>query len=327
MLVDRRQQVGGVGVRVEDGHAQQGRGAGLPSDLPPRSMTHTIGSLTASDDLTLFTRRWTPDRGPRAVVVLVHGVHEHSGRYAGRRERADAPRLRGPRARPAGARAVARPARPRRGVRRVRRRPEHLPGPGPRPGRRGAGVPDGPLDGRARGGLDRRPPRDRRAWPASSCRRRRWRSTGRRSSWRRWRPFVARWLPNVPVTRLDLSQAVARPDGRARLPRGPADDQAGRPRPAGVRGRPGHRRRPRPARGVRRAALPVPRRRRRDHDPAGTRWLAEHAASDDVTLKLWPGLYHETLNEPERDRVIGALGDWLVAHLPRLGDATGAGRA
>lgn len=40
------------------------------------------GSLLAADGLTLFTQRWTPDASPRAAVVLVHGYAEHSGRYA-----------------------------------------------------------------------------------------------------------------------------------------------------------------------------------------------------------------------------------------------------
>lgn len=57
-----------------------------------------------------------------------------------------------------------------------------------------------------------------------------------------------------------------------------------------------------------------------DHitDPAGSRALAEHAPGD-VTLKLWEGLRHETMNEPERDKVIAALADWILAHVPEAG--------
>ncbi len=29
----------------------------------------------------LFVRRWKPDSGPHAVICLVHGIGEHSGRY------------------------------------------------------------------------------------------------------------------------------------------------------------------------------------------------------------------------------------------------------
>ena len=35
-------------------------------------------------------------------------------------------------------------------------------------------------------------------------------------------------------------------------------------------------------------------------------------ASGDTTLRIWDGLRHETLNEPERDVVIDALADWIL---------------
>ena len=38
--------------------------------------------------------------------------------------------------------------------------------------------------------------------------------------------------------------------------------------------------------------------------------------SEDKTLRLYPGLYHEIFNEPEQARVLGELGDWLDAHVP-----------
>src|SRR5258708_20185873 len=41
-----------------------------------------IEFLHSSDGLKLFTQRWETDGPARAVVVLVHGVAEHSGRYA-----------------------------------------------------------------------------------------------------------------------------------------------------------------------------------------------------------------------------------------------------
>jgi len=42
---------------------------------------HTTGTLIAPDGLSLFTQAWQPEREPRAVVLLAHGVGEHSGRY------------------------------------------------------------------------------------------------------------------------------------------------------------------------------------------------------------------------------------------------------
>lgn len=44
-------------------------------------MKHETGSLAAPDGITLFTRSWMPESGLRGLVLLVHGVAEHSGRY------------------------------------------------------------------------------------------------------------------------------------------------------------------------------------------------------------------------------------------------------
>jgi alpha-beta hydrolase superfamily lysophospholipase len=46
--------------------------------------------LRVDDGLKLFWRRWTPDREPKAVVVLVPGAAEHSGRYEHVAERLNA---------------------------------------------------------------------------------------------------------------------------------------------------------------------------------------------------------------------------------------------
>jgi acylglycerol lipase len=45
-------------------------------------MRHTEGHLTSGDGLTLYHQAWLPDAEPRAVVMLLHGLGEHSGRYA-----------------------------------------------------------------------------------------------------------------------------------------------------------------------------------------------------------------------------------------------------
>ena len=42
----------------------------------------TTGTFRTKDGLTLFSRTWLPLTEPRAVVALVHGYAEHSGRYA-----------------------------------------------------------------------------------------------------------------------------------------------------------------------------------------------------------------------------------------------------
>ncbi len=51
-------------------------------------------------------------------------------------------------------------------------------------------------------------------------------------------------------------------------------------------------------------------------DPAGAQMLFETVGSSDKTLKLYEGLYHEIFNEPERDQVLGDMEKWLDSHLP-----------
>ncbi|MGH2632653.1 MAG: lysophospholipase [Tepidiformaceae bacterium] len=46
----------------------------------------------------------------------------------------------------------------------------------------------------------------------------------------------------------------------------------------------------------------------------GSEVLFERAVSKDKTLKLYPGLYHEILNEPERLQVLADMTAWLDAH-------------
>ena len=48
---------------------------------------------------------------------------------------------------------------------------------------------------------------------------------------------------------------------------------------------------------------------------AGSRMLAENAASAEVALKIYPGLYHEVFNEPERDVVLDDVTAWIETHL------------
>ena len=53
-----------------------------------------------------------------------------------------------------------------------------------------------------------------------------------------------------------------------------------------------------------------------DHlvDPIGARELYDSVGSTDKTLKIYPGLYHEVFNEPERGQVLGDVEAWLAAH-------------
>jgi alpha-beta hydrolase superfamily lysophospholipase len=48
---------------------------------------------------------------------------------------------------------------------------------------------------------------------------------------------------------------------------------------------------------------------------AGSYRLVECVGSSDVELKVYPGLYHEVFNEPERDQVLGDVVSWITARL------------
>jgi acylglycerol lipase len=49
-------------------------------------------------------------------------------------------------------------------------------------------------------------------------------------------------------------------------------------------------------------------------DPRGAQLLYDRASSTDKTIKVYEGLYHEVFNEPERARVLGDVETWLAAH-------------
>ncbi|BBX98734.1 alpha/beta hydrolase [Mycobacterium lacus] len=47
----------------------------------------------------------------------------------------------------------------------------------------------------------------------------------------------------------------------------------------------------------------------------GSRRLVECVGSSDVELKVYPGLYHEVFNEPERDQVLDDVVSWILQRL------------
>ncbi|GAA3219217.1 alpha/beta hydrolase [Pseudonocardia petroleophila] len=49
-------------------------------------------------------------------------------------------------------------------------------------------------------------------------------------------------------------------------------------------------------------------------DPAGTRALETQIGSPDRTVRWYEGLWHEIYHEPERDRPLADLREWLAAH-------------
>ncbi|MGC2289132.1 MAG: lysophospholipase [Thermoplasmata archaeon] len=51
-------------------------------------------------------------------------------------------------------------------------------------------------------------------------------------------------------------------------------------------------------------------------NPAGSQALLDGAASADKTLRLYPGLYHDLLHEPEHAAVLADATAWLEARIP-----------
>ncbi|MCF7842981.1 MAG: lysophospholipase [Lentisphaeria bacterium] len=49
---------------------------------PTQQIKHLTEMFDARDGARLFRQSWYPAEKPRAVVILVHGIAEHSGRYA-----------------------------------------------------------------------------------------------------------------------------------------------------------------------------------------------------------------------------------------------------
>jgi acylglycerol lipase len=50
--------------------------------------------------------------------------------------------------------------------------------------------------------------------------------------------------------------------------------------------------------------------------PEGSQMVAQRIGSSDKTVKPYDGLYHEILNEPEQDQVLDDMCAWLAAHVP-----------
>jgi acylglycerol lipase len=51
-------------------------------------------------------------------------------------------------------------------------------------------------------------------------------------------------------------------------------------------------------------------------DPEGAQMLSDRVGSADKRVRFYPELYHEVCNEPEREEVLADIANWLDAHLP-----------
>jgi len=58
--------------------------------------------------------------------------------------------------------------------------------------------------------------------------------------------------------------------------------------------------------------------------PAGSTAFAAGAPQGVVTVREWPGLFHEIFNEPEQGDVLAVMDDWLAARVPEPATAAAA---
>ncbi|NKY57372.1 alpha/beta hydrolase [Nocardia flavorosea] len=59
--------------------------------------------------------------------------------------------------------------------------------------------------------------------------------------------------------------------------------------------------------------------------PASTDRIEQHAGTTDLTVRRYDGLYHEIFNEPERDQVLADVVTWLTDRLPEPGQPDDGG--
>jgi len=277
------------------------------------SATSAPSSLSTDDGLHLFTRSW-PSSSPRAVVALVHGYAEHSGRYdhvarsfTGHGATVHAYDQRG-HGHSDGRRAYV--ASFERYLDDLDRFLDHV----------RAQTPDVPLFlfGHSMGGLvvlkyvlDRNPsPRGLLlSAPAIQI------NPDLAPLVRRIAQFIGRWFPTLPTTRSPQGAISRDPDivaeaqndplnyhGRVLARTGAEMLRAGRDVQTNL------------------SALDDPflvihGTADRLASPSWSQRLYEQAVSDDKTIHLYEGLYHETFNEPEQDEVLHDLGTWLDAHV------------
>ncbi len=283
-------------------------------------MFHSTDTLAAADGTALFTRRWTPDFGAAGAVLVVHGVHEHSGRHA---QLAAALMAKGLDVTAYDSRGHGQSGGPRADVERFADYLADLDVVLARVRETAAGRPV-VLVGHSMGGLvaasyvAERGAAGLAGLVLSSAALHtfpvpRLLATAA--------PHVARWKPQMVVTKLDLSK----------LSHDPAVERAYREDPlntvSGLRARLAHEILLATQRVQQRAdAFTLPMlllhgTADRITPPAGSRWLAEHAPSADVTPRLVEGGYHELMKEPDRDVVIGEVADWIAAHVAQAASA------
>ena len=50
-------------------------------------------------------------------------------------------------------------------------------------------------------------------------------------------------------------------------------------------------------------------------EPSGAQMLYDKASSEDKTLRIYDGMYHEVFNEPDREQVLKDVENWLETQI------------
>lgn len=271
-------------------------------------MQYSEDTFTTGAGLTLFMRRWQPASSPRATIALVHGAWEHSGRYqhvaahlTGAGYAVHAVDLRG------HGKSEGRPAyaeSPDEYLTDVEHFLAYV--------RENTSSGDLYLMGHSMGGgivtlyaIERQPAVAGVILSGALLK------LHPPALLQRLVVLIARIAPNLPILRVDGSGISRNPDVVAAYRNDPLVHTgwanaammsvitriAGRIRPAMEK--------------MRQPALVMHGTADELTDPEGSRQLFRRAGSEDTTLKLYDGLYHEIMNEPEREQVLSDVVAWL----------------
>jgi alpha-beta hydrolase superfamily lysophospholipase len=275
---------------------------------------HSDGMFEATDGLRLFEQWWRPEGEPKAVVAIVHGYGEHSGRYIHVAEHlvrhgyaVDAFDLRG-HGRSEGARCF------------IRSFDEHLVDVDSFLRRVRERVPGKPvfLLGHSMGGaivtmfaITRQP--DVRGVILSGA------GLKISASVSPLMVGIVRFLggifPKLPTLKLDSSLISRDPEVVKRYDNDPLVHRGGVPARTGAELFQAIKHIQAQMETVTLPLLIMHGTVDALADPEGSKELYARARSSDKTLKLYEGLYHEVLNEPEKAQVLADVVQWLDAHL------------